>query len=98
MQDIKRVFVSNMVNGSGRDVVNQFEIRTNDGIYFQSYRSVIVFIPKCNLNGEHKIYLDNTYWDYSLTTSKYRNLFLNETKKDTEKKIATGEYVLIDLN
>ena len=36
-------------------------------------------------------------WDYSVTTSKYRNIFLNENKKETEKKIKSGEYVLTDL-
>ena len=47
-------------------------------------------------NGD--IYLDRNYWDYSVTTSKYRNLFLGETKRETEKKIKSGEYILTDLN
>ena len=33
-----------------------------------------------------------------MTTSKYRNIFLEETKKDTEKKIESGEYILTNLN
>ena len=45
-----------------------------------------------------KTYLDKKYWNYSVTTSKYRNIFLEETKKDTEKKIESGEYVLTNLN
>jgi hypothetical protein len=33
-----------------------------------------------------------------MTTGKYRNQFLGETKKDTEAKIKSGEYILADLN
>lgn len=44
------------------------------------------------------VLLDNTYWNYSKTTSKHRNLFLDEKLEDTKKKIKNGEYKLIDLN
>jgi hypothetical protein len=37
-------------------------------------------------------------WDYSVTTGKYRNIFLEETKKETQKKIDQGIYILTDLN
>lgn len=80
--------------GRNGAVKNQFEIRTNEGVYFQSYDSVIAFIP----SGEGKTQLDSKYWDYSVTTSKYRNQFLGEDKKATEKKIASGEYELTNLN
>lgn len=43
-------------------------------------------------------YLDKNKWDYSTTTEKYRNQFLGETKKETEAKIKSGEYALVDLN
>lgn len=29
---------------------------------------------------------------------KYRNIFLRETKKETEAKIKSGEYELVNLN
>ena len=74
-------------------IVNQFKIRTDKGTYFQSYNSVIVFIDN---NGN--TFLDVNKWDYSSTTVKYRDLFLSEKTKDTQKKINTGEYKLIDLN
>ena len=45
-----------------------------------------------------KIELDQKYWNYSNTTGKYRNIFLNETIKDTKAKIKSGEYILTDLN
>lgn len=80
--------------GTNGAVKNQFEIRTNEGVYFQSYNSVIAFIP----SGKGKTQLDSKYWDYSTTTGKYRNKFLGEDKKATEKKIETGEYELTNLN
>jgi hypothetical protein len=73
--------------------VNQLVLHADNGNYLQSYNSIIVFRP---FSG--KIQLDEKYWDYSKTTGKYRNLFLGETKKETEQKIKSGEYILIDLN
>jgi len=87
--------VQNMLGHSGRQIPNQFEIYTDDGVYFQSYRTVIAFKPY-DYNG--KIQLDEASWDYSTTTGKYRNLFLGEKKPETERKIKSGEYVLINLN
>lgn len=72
---------------------NQFIIYGEDGVYLQSYNSIIVFRP---FNG--KIQLDKYYWDYSKTTAKYRNKFLWETKKETQEKIDSGEYILTNLN
>ena len=86
------VKVRNMQSNNGNDIPNQFIITTKDGIYFQSYNSIIAF----KSNG--KIYLDNYYWNYSTTTGKYRNMFLNETKKDTGNKIKNGTYILTNLN
>ena len=36
-------------------------------------------------------------WDYSVTTGKYRNQFLNETKKETLAKLKSGEYIAVDF-
>lgn len=72
---------------------NQFIIYGEDGIYFQSYNSIIVFRPF-----KGKVQLDEYYWDYSKTTGKYRNLFLGETKKEIQEKIDSGEYILTNLN
>ena len=85
--------IFNMTNGNGNVVKNQFEIQTTDGIFFQSYKSVIAFKP---VSG--KTQLDSYYWDYSVTTGKYRNIFLGENKAETEKKIKSGEYELVNLN
>ncbi len=79
---------------SGNSVPNQFEILTEEGIYFQSYKTVIAFKSYDN----DDIVLDQDKWDYSQTAARYRNMFLGETKKETEAKIKSGEYKLGDLN
>ena len=89
-----KVKVQNMEGRTGREVANQFIIETNDGLYFQSYQTVIAFIEF----GTGKKYLDREAWDYSVTTGKYRNQFLGETKKETERKIEEGIYELVNLN
>jgi hypothetical protein len=87
--------VQNMTSArTGREVANQFTIYDDAGnCFFQSYNSIIVKITKAG-----ETYLDATYWDYSKTTGKYRNDFLGECKAVTEKKIASGEYKLVNLN
>ena len=49
-------------------------------------------------NGQRVVYLDENKWNYSETTSIYRNQFLGETTKETEAKIKNGTYKLVDLN
>jgi hypothetical protein len=73
---------------------NQFEISTPKGVYFQSYNSIIAFKP----NDKRRIQLDSYYWDYSRTTGKYRNQFLNEGIAETRAKIKNKEYLLTNLN
>ena len=85
-----------MTNRNGNPVRNQFIINTPDATMFQSYDSIIV--KTTFENGECVTYLDEATWDYSVTTGKYRNLFLGETKKETEKKIKSGQYKLANLN
>jgi len=89
--------VENMTSSSGNKVANQFIIHTDsDGVYFQSYR--IIICHQCIREGNWITELDRELWDYSKTTSKYRNLFLGETTAETQKKINSGEYILTDLN
>ena len=85
--------IENM-NGHNGSIKNQFIIRMKHKTIFQSYDSVICVI-------DHKTgttTLDRKYWDYSTTTGKYRNIFLGEDKRTTEKKIKSKEYKLKDLN
>ena len=68
-------------------------IRPPKGRLFRSYKTNIAFIGY-----DGSVFLDDECWNYSVTTSKYRNIFLNETKKETERKIKEGVYKLVDLN
>jgi hypothetical protein len=96
-----KIGVSNMVSSSGNHVPNQFEIfgRDNNGKsfrIFQSYSTTIAKIYEEYPND--RVFLDINHWQYSTTTGKYRNIFLNEKKQDTLKKIKSGEYTLTNLN
>ena len=66
---------------------NQFVVRDIEkGIeYFQSYDSNIVKREK------DKITLGRN-WKYSKTTSKYRSMYLEESTKETQAKLDSGEY------
>ncbi|MFA5300803.1 MAG: hypothetical protein WC389_21645 [Lutibacter sp.] len=97
--------IQNMTSPNGNKVANQFIIYEEghgaNGNFirretFQSYSSVIAI--KTVWNDRTDIVLDKDTWDYSVTTGKYRNQFLNEDKKTTEKKIKSGEYKLKNLN
>lgn len=75
--------VKNMESASGREVPNQFEITDDAGVvWFQSYRTIIAKFD----HGETT--LDSAFWDYSRTTGK----------RETERKIKSGEYKLANLN
>lgn len=78
--------------GNNGPVKNQFLIQTDKGMVFQSYNTVIA----AKVDGN--VYLDYDKWDYSVTTGKYRNMFLRCDKKETERKIKSGEFILVDLN
>jgi len=86
--------VENITSNNGNKIANQFIITDDVGnTFFQSYKSMIA--KKTAINS---IELDQKYWNYSNTTGKYRNIFLNETIKDTRAKIKNGTYILTDLN
>ena len=94
--------VQNMESSNGNIIPNQFVIEdaiiTIDGedfkgTMFQSYSSNIAF----KMSGGY-VFIDKNYWDDSRTTRKYRDMFLGESKKETESKIKAGEYLLTDLN
>lgn len=83
------VYVKQMKSSNGNSVPNQFLIYTADGVFFQSYSTTIAF--RAN---DGKVTLNESKWDYSVTTGKYRNQFLGEGIAETRRKIASGEYQL----
>ena len=85
--------VSNMISNSGNKIANQFEILTDTARFFQSYNSIIA-----KVDYDNNITLDSHYWDYSKTTSKYRNMFLNMSTNDIKKDIKLGNIKLDNLN
>ena len=98
MKNVKTVLanlpsIENLQSPNGNDVPNQFRIIFKDGVLFQSYTTIIVF--KTN---KGQIFLDSEKWNYSNTTSKYRNMFLGETSKEIQAKIESGVYILTNLN
>ena len=56
--------------------------------WLQSYASVIAKIDR---NGNVTL---GKHWKYSVTTSKYRAQFLNESTAETQAKLDSGEYTL----
>ena len=92
IKTLGKLNVQNMTSNNGNSVPNQFIIRTNEGVIFQSYNSIIVIEPN-----EGNTILNRHMWDYSTTTGKYRNQFLGENKAETQAKIDSGEYTLADI-
>lgn len=84
------VKVENMQSSKNNDIPNQFIIKGFGYTLFQSYNSPIAMFK----DGKVYIFKD---WDYSTTTGKYRNQFLNETKKETLEKLKNGVYIKVDF-
>ena len=84
--------VQNMINSNSNTVPDQFIIYNSTETFFQSYDSIIVKLANGN------VYLDENKWDYSVTTSRYRNIFLSRTTAEIKARIKTGEYILSNLN
>ena len=89
--------VSNMISPrSYNAVANQFIIERDDGsTLFQSYNTIIA--KKDSVWGKG-LRLDRDMWDYSTTTSKYRNQFTGLTTAETKAGIKDGSIILVDLN
>ena len=87
--------VENIISSKGNKVANQFIITTEEGQFFKSYDSIIAFKPNDPMQ---PIELDCMKWDYSRTTSKYRNLFLNCDTKDIKQMNKDGDLIFINLN
>ena len=86
--------VKNMLSSNGNYVPNQFIITDGERITFQSYNSTIIEIDRKKKT--LTIFLD---YNYSMTTGKYRNMFLADNGfyglsniKDLNKAIEAGSY------
>jgi len=92
--------VRNITNANGNKVPNQFEIvDTDNSTLFQSYDSMIAMVR----DSDSRVYLDEYYWDYSVTTMKHLYNFLRQWGYDLNKKkvlelIEDGVFTLTNLN
>lgn len=76
------------------DIWNKQGLKTGSGILFQSYQSRIAFE-----NSDKQVFIDSAYWDYSRTTTRYLAAFLGVSgKKDIQRGIDSGEYILVNFN
>lgn len=87
--------VTNITNSRGRKVPNQFIIENENVYTFQSYESIIATV-----DFDNSIITLGRDWDYSTTTSRYRNAFfetlgLDEMSDTTSVRAAlrNGEVV-----
>ena len=96
------MIINNMTSDKGNTIPNQYVIRLDNCDVFQSYETVIAIryydYIKYGGDANTKIYLNKDYYDYSKTTSRYRNKFLGLTTKEIEQKIKAKEFILINHN
>tara|TARA_R100001377_G_scaffold15266_1_gene7787 strand:- start:586 stop:924 length:339 start_codon:yes stop_codon:yes gene_type:complete len=74
----------------------------------KSYDSIIALAihrPGCSPNNFYSLSLDAKTWDYSKTTAKHRNAFMDQftpwacnDTNTTTKRISTGDILLENLN
>jgi len=86
--------VRQMTGRTGAPVANQFIITDGEFEYFQSYKTVIA---KRHISAG-VVTLDAKRWDFSVTTSKYRNQFLGMDTAQIKRDIKAGRIALADLN
>jgi hypothetical protein len=86
--------VTKMTTRGGNPAINQYIISDNSkSVYFQSYDTIIALVDRYG-----RVTLDRCRWNFSHTTSHYRNQFLQENLSQTESKLKSGEYTLANLN
>ena len=92
--------VEQMTSRSGNVVPNQVILSDMTGRTFVSYGSKIVYQSKDRASDglPLEIIVDEDYWDYSRTTGKYRNEFMNMGVQDVRKYIKEGRIKLGNLN
>ena len=95
----KFVSVRPMTSRGGNELANQQIMSDPAGETFVSYGTKIAYRShKRYEDGERRIVLDKNYWDYSRTTSKYRNEFLGFGIDECRRRISNGKIELADMN
>jgi hypothetical protein len=85
--------ITQMINDKGNAAANQFVITTDKGQYFQSYRTLIAFKPRC---GDTPVLTSS--WCESATTTKHLKLFLgcSLSKAQIQSRIKAGSLIVDD--
>ena len=89
--------IENLVNDNNNHAVNQFVVKLNGNIFYQSYDTIIAKKDK-----DGHIFITEK-WQYSKTTSKHLYIFLRdntslryvEGKEDVEEAIDKGYIQLV---
>ena len=92
--------VENMTSRNGKPIPNQVILSESLGDTFVSYGTKIVYqSTRISKDGLPKdIIVDETNWDYSRTTGKYRNEFMGMGVQDVRDHIKDGRIKVGDLN
>ena len=85
--------VTNITNSRGRKVPNQFMINDGNVYTFQSYNSAIAVV-----NFDNSTITIGYNWDYSTTTSRYRNKFFETLGLDEMSDTASVRAAIRDGN
>ncbi len=95
MKDIR---ISQLINDRNNGATNQFVVETDKGKYFQSYDTIIAFVP----NNSDDIVLSED-WEHSRTTSKHLYIFLRDytrfyvnQRKDILRGIKDGKFKVVE--
>lgn len=83
--------VTNITNNRGRKVPNQFIIENGNVYTFQSYNSVIAVV-----DFDNSIITIGGDWNYSTTTSRYRNAFFEGLGLDEMSNTASVREAIKD--
>lgn len=87
--------VTQLINKNNNAMANHFVIDDDNGnSLLQSYKVIVAKIDYEN----DKIFLDRDFFDYSLTTKRAINFFLNNTHQERLKLIKENKIQLINLN
>lgn len=94
MKDIK---IAQLINDKGNGANNQFVVETDKGRFFQSYDTIIAFVPY----NSDDITLSKD-WEHSKTTRKHLYIFLRDytrfyvnQRKDVLRGIKKGKLKVV---
>lgn len=87
--------ISHLQTSKGRPSATQIIIYRPECTVFRSYHSKVALTTI--ENGQRKVYLDQNTWDYSRTTLRYLGQFLGLTVHGIKIRVASGEFILSDV-